>query len=78
MKRSKDKAFDERLYVCNFLNCKNKKMEKATVTIVKNIRGRYVVTKWLDYEYGRYAARQEFRDKDAAAEYAWSLLGERT
>ena len=64
-----------RLYICNFLNCDQNKMKEAKVTVVKNVLGKYVVTEWLDYEYGRYRSVKEFSDKDAAADHAWELLG---
>lgn len=63
-----------RLYICNFLNCDQDKMKNATVTLVKNASGKYVVTEWLDYEYGRYRSVKEFSDKDAAADHAWNIL----
>lgn len=64
----------KKIYVCNFLTCRIEKMEKANVSIVKNIFGKYVVTKWLDYEYGQYEVRRVFSNKDLAAEFAWQIL----
>ena len=49
-------------------------MKLSQITIVKNIFGRYIVTDWLDYEYGSYLERKEFSDKDEAAEFAWKLF----
>ena len=66
----------DKLYICTYLTCNSDKMKMAKVTIVKNILGKYIVTHWLDYEYGRYLSRKEFSDKDIAATYAWDLLNE--
>ena len=71
-----NKNRDDRLYFCTFLTCNLDKMRKAKVTLVKNILGKYEVTKWLDYEYGRYTVRKVFSDRDLAADYAWKLFGE--
>lgn len=49
-------------------------MEKTRISLVKNILGEYVVTLWLDYEYGRFSKQQSFKDKDLAANYAWQLF----
>jgi hypothetical protein len=68
------KEIADEIYVCNFLNCDKKKMEHSKITLVKNIFGRYIVTDWLDYEYGSYLARKEFSDKDEAAEFAWKMF----
>ena len=62
-----------KIYICNFLTCRIEKMEKANISIVKNIFGKYVVTKWLDYEYGQYEVRRVFSNKDLAAEFAWKI-----
>lgn len=69
-----NKEIGERLYVCTFLTCDYEKMRRATVTIVKNISGKYVVTQWSDFEYGRYHVRKEFSNKDLASDCAWNLL----
>ena len=69
-----DKEIGERLYVCTFLTCDYDKMRRATVTMVKNILGKYVVTRWLDFEYGRYLVKKEFTNKDLASDCAWNLL----
>lgn len=68
------KEVADKIYVCNFLNCDKKKMEHSKITLVKNIFRRYIVTDWLDYEYGSYVARKEFSDKNEAAEFAWKLF----
>ena len=49
-------------------------MEKTKISLVKNILGEYVVTLWLDYEYGRFSEQQSFKDKDLTANYAWQLF----
>ncbi len=64
------------IYICNFLNCNQRKMAQAKITIVKNILGNYIVTEWLDYEYGQYVQRKRFGDKDEAAVFAWRLFVE--
>ena len=64
------------IYICNFLNCDERKMAQAKITIVKNILGNYIVTEWLDYEYGQYVQRKRFGDKDEAAVFAWRLFVE--
>lgn len=51
------------------------KMKYCTVSIVRNGFGKYVVTKWTDYEYQRYSEQIFFSDKDLAADYAWKLFG---
>ena len=66
----------DKLYICTFLSCNSNKMKMAKVTIVKNILGKYIVTQWLDYEYGRYLTRKEFSDKDLAATHAWNVINE--
>lgn len=49
-------------------------MKSARISVVKNIFCKFVVTKWLDYEYNMYSDRKVFRDKDATANYAWELF----
>lgn len=68
------KEIADDIYICNFLNCDLEKMKHTKISLVKNIFGRYVVTEWQDYEYGRYSERKEFSDKDLAAVYAWKLF----
>lgn len=63
-----------KIYICNFLFCNEEKMKSARISVVKNIFCKFVVTKWLDYEYNRYSDRKVFRDKNAAANYAWELF----
>lgn len=67
-------AISEKIYICNFLTCKTEKMKNTKITIVKNLLGKYVVTLWLDYEYGRFSEQEIFSNKDSAANYAWKLL----
>ena len=50
------------------------KIKKTKISLVKNLFGQYVVTLWLDYEYGRYSKRRSFKDKNLAAIYAWQLF----
>ena len=64
----------KKIYICNFLNCKEEKMKSIRISLVKNLLGRYTVTLWLDYEYGRYSKRRSFKDKNLAAIYAWQLF----
>ena len=66
--------FSEKIYICNFFTCNTEKMKKAKISIVKNIFGKFVVTKWLDYEYNKVADVQTFFEKDLAADYAWNLF----
>jgi len=49
-------------------------MKSTRISLVKSLLGKYVVTLWLDYEYGRFTERKTFNDKDSAANYAWQLL----
>lgn len=70
---NENQELGERLYICTFFTCDHEKMRRAKVTIVKNILGKYVVTRWLDFEYGRYLVKKEFTDKNLAADYAWNL-----
>ena len=60
--------------MCNFLTCKTEKMKNTNISLVKNLLGKYVVTLWLDYEYGRFLEQEIFSDKDSAANYACKLL----
>lgn len=69
-----DRDISKNIYICNFFTCKIEKMEKIKISLVKNILGEYVVTLWLDYEYGRFSEQQSFKDKDLAANYAWQLF----
>lgn len=64
------------IYICNFLTCKIEKMKNTKISIVKNLLGKYVVTLWLDYEYGRFSKQEIFNDKDLAANYAWKIFNE--
>ncbi len=64
----------KKIYMCNFLTCKTEKMKNTKISLVKNLLGKYVVTLWLDYEYGRFLEQEIFNDKDSAANYAWILL----
>ncbi len=50
-------------------------MSNTSISIYRNPFGKYIVTKWQDYEYGRYSERKIFSDKDLAADYAWQLFG---
>ena len=49
-------------------------MKNTKISLVKNLLGNYVVTLWLDYEYGRFSEQEIFSDKDSAANYVWKLL----
>lgn len=64
----------KKIYICNFLTCKTEKMKNAKISLVKNILGKYIVTLWLDYEYGRFSEQEVFNNKDSAANFAWKLL----
>lgn len=64
----------KRIYLCNFWTFKAKRMKIARISLVKNLLGKYVVTLWLDYEYGKFLKQETFKDKDAAANYAWQLF----
>ena len=64
----------KKIYLCNFFTCRIEKIEKTKISLIKNIFGNYVVTLWLDYEYGKFSERQTFNDKDLAANYAWQLF----
>ena len=64
----------ESIYVCNILNCDKGQMAKSEITLVKNLFGKYVVTDWMDYEYGQFSESRSFTDPDLAAQYAWRLF----
>lgn len=64
----------KKIYLFNFFTCRIEKIEKTKISLIKNIFGKYVVTLWLDYEYGKFSERQTFDDKDSAANYAWQLF----
>jgi hypothetical protein len=49
-------------------------MKSIRISLVKNLLGRYTVTLWLDYEYGRFTEQETFTNKDSAADYAWQLF----
>ena len=49
-------------------------MKNTKISLVKNLLGKYVVTLWQDYEYGKFIAKEEFIDKDSAANHAWQLF----
>ena len=68
------KDISKNIYICNFLTCKTEKMKTTKISLVKNLLGKYIVTLWLDYEYGRFLEQQSFCDKDLAANYAWQLM----
>ena len=70
-----NKNFQQFIYVCNLFTSKYEIMCNTSISICRNILGKYVVTKWLDYEYGRYSEKVFFSDKDLAAEYDWKLFG---
>lgn len=63
----------KKIYICNFLTRKDKKMKTTSISIVKNIFCEYVVTLWIDYEYFKFEKEQTFDGKDSAANYAWQL-----
>lgn len=70
----RDCEISKKIYICSFLTCKTEKMKNTKISLVKNLLGKYVVTLWLDYEYGRFSKRETFNDKDSAANYAGQLL----
>ena len=70
-----NRNFQYYIYVCNLFTCRYEIMCNTRVSFYRNGAGKYVVTKWLDYEYRRYSDLQIFTDKDLAADYAWKLFG---
>ena len=64
----------KKIYICNFLTCKKERMKSTRISLVKNLLGKYVVTLWLDYEYGRFSKQETFKDKDSAAIFVWQLF----
>lgn len=70
-----NKNFQQFIYVSNLFTCKYEIISNTSISIYRNILGKYVVTKWLDYEYDRYSENVIFSDKDLAADYAWKLFG---
>lgn len=69
-----NKDISKKIYICNFLTCKTEKIMSSRISLVKNIFGQYLVTLWLDYEYGRFEKQETFKNKDLAADYAWQLF----
>jgi len=65
-----------KIYVCSFLTCRQEKIKNAKISLVKNLLGKYVVTLWIDYEYGKALKRITFKDKNLAADYAWQLFND--
>lgn len=49
-------------------------MKSTKISLVRNLLGKYIVTLWLDYEYGKFLEQQSFSDKDLAANYACQLI----
>ena len=45
-------------------------MKNKKISLVINLLGKYIVTLWLDYEYGKFSKQQSFNNKDLAANYA--------
>lgn len=68
-----DNEISEKIYICTFFTCQIDKMKKTQISLVKNLLGKYIVTFWLDYEYGRFSKQQKFKNKDLSANYAWQL-----
>lgn len=69
-----DKEISKKIYICNFLTCNTEKMKNTKISLVRNLLGKYIVTLWLDYEYGKFSKQQSFNNKDLAANYAWQLI----
>lgn len=69
-----DKDISKKIYICNFLSCNTEKMKNIKISLVRNLLGKYIVTLWLDYEYGKFSEQLSFSDKDLAANYAWQLI----
>lgn len=66
--------FQRKSILLIFFTCRLEKLHEATITLITNILGHYVVTHWLDYEYNYYKDRKIFKNKDLAADYAWELF----
>ena len=49
-------------------------MKYCRVSIVRNALGKYVVTKWTDYEYQKYLEQNFFSDRDLAADMHGNYL----
>ena len=69
-----NKNFQQFIYVCNLFTCRYEIICNTRVSLYRNVLGKYVVTKWLDYEYQKYSEIKIFSDKDLAADYAWKLF----
>lgn len=69
-------SISKQIYISNFIFCDLEKMKSTQITLIRNIFGKYIVTKWLDYEYGQYEECKSFSDKDMAADFAWNLYCE--
>ncbi len=63
----------QKIYITNSFLRKIDDERVSQISIVRNLFGKYVVTKWLDYDYMKYSDMKEFTDKDMAADYAWQL-----
>ena len=70
----KETAVSKEIYINNFFFCNFEKMKNTQITIIKNVIGKYVVTLWADYEYGKYEICKSFTNKDVAANFAWDLF----
>ena len=67
--------FQEYIYVSNLFTRRYEIVCNTSISIYRNGLRSYIVTKWRDYDYGRYSERKIFSDKDLAADYAWKLFG---
>lgn len=70
-----NKQFQHFIYISNWFTGNYEIASNTRISLYKNILGKYVVTKWMDYEYGRFYEQQIFSNKDLAADYAWELFG---
>ena len=70
-----NKKFQEEIYISNFLTGDPEMFCNTRISIYRTISNTYVVTKWRDYEDGRFEEQQCFKDKDLAVDYAWKLFG---
>ncbi len=59
-----------------FLNSStNEKNSSSKIVIYKTIFNKYIVTEWIDVEYGAYKSRTKFKCKSEAINFAWDLFG---
>lgn len=72
-----DPSFKKKIYYSNFWTFNMKKYNYPIITVCKNAVSKYIVTHWLDYEYGRYLEKNGFKNRDEAINYAFEMYNKK-